>query len=256
MPAGTRDTATGHRRRVGIMQPYLFPYIGYFQLIASCDVFVFLDDAQYIKQGWVNRNRILVNGAAQWITLPVCADDHRLAINQRTYSPGKFRGQLLRRIEAAYRGAPGFTETFPVLREWLSWPESNVAGFNIHTLRQAAEWLGIATPLKTASEIRDPGSLACEHMVIDLCRHLGATHYVNPVAGAPLYPETTFRTAGIDLEFLEPGLRAYPQGTAAWHERLSIIDVLMFNGRHVAHDMVRHGTTLPAATFQGPGASS
>ncbi len=73
---------------VSIMQPYLFPYIGYFQLMASADIFVFHDDVQYIKGGWVNRNRILSSGEPCWVTLPVAARAHRLNINQRGYVPG------------------------------------------------------------------------------------------------------------------------------------------------------------------------
>jgi len=230
--------------RVGIMQPYFFPYIGYFQLISTCDVFVFLDDAQYIKQGWVNRNRIQVNGKAQWMTLSVAAGDHQLPINRREYQMARLGPQIVRRIEAAYRRAPRFLQVMPMIREIMAFPDTNVARFNIHALRRLCEHLGIRTAMRVASEIRTAGELRCEHMVIDLCRRLGAAMYINPVAGAPLYPASAFAAAGITLKFLVPGLPEYAPHGPGREERLSIVDVLMHNEPDAVHDMLKQSILI------------
>jgi WbqC-like protein family len=86
---------------VSIMQPYFFPYIGYFQLAACSDIFVFHDDVQYIKGGWVNRNRILRDGQPRWLTLPVRKGASRLTIQQRQYQLDEpVTARVLRRVEA------------------------------------------------------------------------------------------------------------------------------------------------------------
>jgi WbqC-like protein family len=112
---------------VSIMQPYLFPYIGYFQLMASADIFVVHDDVQYIKGGWINRNRILSSGEPRWVTLPVAAGAHRLNINQRCYAPGGGRPrQFLWRLKARDRAAPNFAEVFELVRTLLPHVDRNV----------------------------------------------------------------------------------------------------------------------------------
>src|SRR6185312_5440952 len=98
--SSTRSARAERKRaamNLAIMQPYLFPYLGYFQLIGCCDTFVIYDDVQFIKNGWINRNRILMNGAAHWLTMPVQRDDHGLPINRRHYAGGAWsRRKLLR----------------------------------------------------------------------------------------------------------------------------------------------------------------
>jgi hypothetical protein len=120
---------------ISIMQPYFFPYIGYFQLIAQSDVFVFYDDVQYIKGGWVNRNRILRNGEPCWLTLPVRKEAFRLAINQRSYELERATvGRVLRRIAAAYLKAPRFEVIFPCVEELVNFGDANVAAFNMNLI--------------------------------------------------------------------------------------------------------------------------
>ena len=148
------DSASVHQPAVAIMQPYFFPYFGYFQLIGACELFVVRDEAQYIRQGWVNRNRILGNGGARWITLPIAAADHRLAINRREYLlDHRLAARLRDRISSAYRGAPHFGRTMQVVDDVLSYRDSNVATFNVHSLRCVAKALEIDTPMRLASGV-------------------------------------------------------------------------------------------------------
>ncbi len=209
---------------IGIMQPYFFPYIGYFQLIAASDVFVFHDDVQYIKAGWINRNRILKDGKPVWITFPVLSAAHDLPINARYYAGDpQTRHRLLRRIEAAYRSAPCIAEIYPLIEEIMGFGEANVAAFNAHLIRRLAASMRIRTAFISSSELDKDNSLTGADRVIEICRRLGATRYINPVGGKELYRADRFARDGIELAFLAPGVLSGPAPTTP----LSIIDSLM-----------------------------
>jgi hypothetical protein len=193
---------------VSMMQPYFFPYIGYFQLIAQSDIFVFRDEVQYIKGGWINRNRILDRlGREIWFALPVVAASHRLAINQRSYTlETKNLRHLLGQIESAYKRAVNFDEVFAFVRNILEFGDANVAAFNINLLERVAARLGITTRFVRASDLPDVAGLRSQARVIDICHRVGASRYVNPIAGAELYDARTFERNGLQLGFLEPAL--------------------------------------------------
>jgi hypothetical protein len=213
-----------------IMQPYLLPYIGYFQLVACSDIFVALDDVQYIKRGWINRNRILLNGGPDWITLPVAYADHSLSIRERRYTqPEHHVPRMLRRVEAAYRAAPFFDVAFPFLQDALSQDESNVAAFNLSVLKCLTARVGIRTPIVVSSSLAVGKELRGQDMVIAKCRRVGATRYVNPLGGTSLYDKRCFADAGITLNFLKSTVSPYQQFGQTPVPFLSIVDVLMFN---------------------------
>jgi hypothetical protein len=245
---------------VAVMQPYFFPYIGYFQLMAACDVFVVLDDVQYIRGGWVNRNRILVNGGPQWITMPVAKADRHHAINKRNYLPDDRLARRLRpRIVGAYRGAPFFDDTMQVVDAVLGCGEANVAAFNTHLLRCVARRLGVDTPVRLASAISRPESLGGQEMVLDLCKRLGASSYVNPIGGLQLYDPARFSQESLTLRFLRSCAPAYPQFRAAPVQALSIIDVMMFNDIEAVRHMLEayrllqgHGDMAPRTDMEAP----
>jgi hypothetical protein len=216
--------------RVSIMQPYLFPYIGYFQLMAACDLFVAADDAQLTRRGWINRNRILVNDAPFRVTMPVATASHRLPINARQYVfqnrlALRFRHRLMR----AYRRAPFFDTAMDIVDDALDCADPNVATFNVRALRCVARRLGIHTPVRLASDVSRKDGLSGQALVIDRCLRLGASQYLNPIGGRALYDEAVFAEAGIELRFVEPSVPFYSQFGARPVPSLSIIDVLMFN---------------------------
>jgi hypothetical protein len=233
------------------MQPYFFPYIGYFQLLAACDLFVVADDVQYIQQGWVNRNRILVHGAPAWITLPVAGADHSLPIHRREYVlEHRLANRIRRRIADAYRRAPHFARTMTLVDEVFDCRESGVASFNYHLLACVATRLSIDTPMRLASSIpREPG---CEGQarVVDVCRRLGATTYINPSGGAALYNPNAFAKEGIHLRFLQSQAREYVQFGSPFVPWLSILDVLMFNDTKSVQEML-HEHRLAAKSPDG-----
>jgi hypothetical protein len=191
---------------VTVMQPYFFPYIGYFQLIALSDIFVFHDAVQYMKGSWINRNLILDStGKAAWLTLPVAAGSHRLEIRERMYvlDDGN-TGRLRRRVENAYIKMPRFHGFFPLFEQILDFPEQNVAEFNINLLISLARQLGLCPRFARSSEIPNPEGLTGQARVIDICSRLRATHYINPIGGVSLYDAAAFRNRGVTLGFLQP----------------------------------------------------
>ena len=208
---------------IGIMQPYFFAYIGYFQLTSITDVFVIYDDVQYIKGGYINRNRIAVDGKIRWLTFPVLRDAHDRLINQRFYKDDReTRGHLLRLVQTAYRGAPRFGSVFPLIAEIMSFPNANVAAFNTHLIQRMAKHLGHRTSFVLSSELVKDNSLTGEERVIEICRQLGASRYVNPIGGRNLYRAERFSHYAMELAFLEPAVVR-----TASPAPLSIIDLIM-----------------------------
>lgn len=213
-----------------IMQPYFFPYIGYFQLMHAVDIFVFFDDVQYIDRGWVNRNRIRCNDTAKWLTFPVHKARRELAINQREYmlSDGAATHRIEQRLQASYASAPCRSEVGPVISSLLRFNDSNVAMFNANLLETLAQQLGITCRFLVSSQIDKPANLKGQAKVIDLCRRIGASHYVNQVGGVELYDAASFDAAGLRLSFLRT--TAKPAMLADGQQYLSIIDGLMHEG--------------------------
>jgi hypothetical protein len=222
-----------------IMQPYLLPYLGYFQLIHLTDEFVLHDDVQYMKGGWINRNRMLVNGRSAWFTLSVRHADHTLPICKRQWHDAERESQaLLRRFDAAYRSAPHFADVMPVIRTALAFPSDNVADALAHCLQVVCRHLELATPVRSSRSLALNPALAGQDRVLEICARLGATTYVNPPGGVELYDPAAFRARGLQLNFLRPALTPYPQLGAAFVPGLSILDVLMFNSRDRVREML------------------
>jgi hypothetical protein len=233
---------------VAIMQPYFFPYIGYFQLMKAVDCFVFYDDAQYIKGGWVNRNRILRDGCAAWWTFPIDRDDYRLPIHQRRYarSPDQVRS-LVGKLSGAYRDAPHVASTLALAADYLDDDHAVVSTFNQAHLADIARRLDIRCEFLVSSQLEQDRALAGEARVIDLCRRLGATRYLNSMGGSGLYDAAAFASAGIELGFVQPATTDYPQLGQPHVPFLSIIDVLMFNSVEQLRAMLdRYAIVQPA----------
>jgi hypothetical protein len=216
--------------RVVVMQPYFFPYLGYFQLFQACDLFVVYDDVQYIKNGWINRNRILINGLPAYVTLPVLREPFRLKINQRQYQiDSRILEKFLCKIEGAYRKAPHYDAVMPIIQSIMAYPDSNVAAFNTNLLKRLAAHLGFPVPIVEASKLDMEPNLSGEHRVIAVCRAVDASSYINPIGGIKLYSAEAFAHTGLGLTFLCPRPSEYKQFSEHHVRNLSIIDVLMFN---------------------------
>jgi hypothetical protein len=216
---------------IAVMQPYLFPYIAYFQLMNAVDCFVSYDDVQYIPRGWVNRNRILSNGAPVWFSVPVASGPRHWTIAQRTYAlTERRRTDLLRRLEGCYARAPFLAETMDIVREVLDSNDLSVAALNLRGLRVVARELGIGCEVVAASEIDVASELRGQDRILGICETLGAQRYINPIGGVELYSGDAFRERGMELFFLRTGEVRYDQRGGEFVPYLSILDLLMFQG--------------------------
>jgi hypothetical protein len=224
---------------VAIMQPYFFPYIGYFQLMQAVDTFVFFDDVQYIDRGWVNRNKIRSGKTSTWLTMPVHRKHRDLAINQRDYVlDPEVIGRTINRIKACYLRAPAYASSEGIIDSLLHFGSSNVSEFNCNALTRLSAELGIKVEFVLSSNIKKSPNLKAEGKIIDICRRIGATHYVNPAGGMKLYARENFTDAGIRLSFLHT--RIEPEPLDPKPEHLSIIDSLMH------HDVTGVAAMLPS----------
>ena len=225
-------------KRVAIMQPYFLPYIGYFQLVAAADEFIVYDDIQYTKKGWINRNRYLCEGRDRLFTLPVQQGPSLADVHERSLAAGFDRPALLNRLREAYRQAPHFDETFPLVESVVRRGEGNLFAYVFGSIRDVCGHLGLATRLTVSSTLGVDRALAGAGRVIALCRRAGADTYINPIGGRELYAADEFARHGIALRFLRSGEVRYPQFGAGFVPALSIVDVLMFNGREGTRRLV------------------
>ena len=134
--------------KVGIMQPYFLPYIGYFQLIASVDQFIVYDNIKYTKKGWINRNRMLQNGIDVMFSLPLKKDSDSLEVVQRELAADFNRDKLLNQFKGAYRKAPYFGETMHLIERIIRFEDNNLFSYLHHSIIQICKHLGITTDIR------------------------------------------------------------------------------------------------------------
>lgn len=215
--------------RLAIMQPYFFPYIGYFQLIAAVDLFIVYDNIKYTKKGWINRNRMLQVGKDVMFSLPLKDDSDELDVCERELAVDFKRVKLLNQIKGAYRRAPYFTQTFPLIEEVMGCDDSNLFRFLHHSIVKTCEYLGVTTEIKISSSIAINHGLKNQDRVLALCAAVEADVYVNAIGGMELYSRENFQGKGIDLKFIRSKPFEYAQFGDTFVPWLSIIDVMMFN---------------------------
>lgn len=215
------------------MQPYFFPYIGYFQLINAVDTFVVYDNIKYTKKGWISRNRILSNGQDEYISLPLKKDSDFLNIDQR-YLADSFnddKEKILRKISAYYQKAPYFNIVYTLVTDIINNQERNLFHFNYYSLVKICSYLEIKTPFIITSTLPVNHDLKSQERVLALCNYLKAKVYINPIGGKTmgLYDKNVFLENGVELQFLKSSSIDYNQFDAPFVSWLSILDVIMFN---------------------------
>lgn len=219
--------------KVAIMQPYLFPYIGYFQLINSVDLFVICDEVSYIRYGWINRNRILLSDKEYTFTLSLQNSRKNKIIKELyIYNPESSKEKLLSTLRHAYTKAPQFKTVFPILEEIILYKENNLSKYIANSIKRIANELNIKTKIIFSGNIDNNKELKKQDRVIDMCEVLNATEYINPHGGISLYDKETFKNHNIDLFFLKPRNIEYKQFNSKFAPCLSIIDVMMFNSNN------------------------
>ena len=216
--------------KIAIMQPYFFPYIGYFQLINAVDAFVIYDDVNYIKKGWINRNNILVNNTSCLFSLPLQNASQNKRINEISVSElNRWKNDFLKTIRSCYKKAPFYNTVYPILERILNFEESNLAIYIHYSIKQLCDYLKIDTQLITSSEIIKNNDLRGQDKIIDICMRLHATEYVNAIGGLELYNKDQFDKNKINLHFIKSEKIIYKQFNAEFIPSLSVIDVIMFN---------------------------
>ena len=215
--------------RLAIMQPYFFPYMGYFQLIAAVDQFIVYDNIKYTKKGWINRNRLLQNGKDEMFSLPLKSASDYLNVCERELAADFNRTRLFNQIKSAYQRAPYFAQTYPLIEQIVKYEDANLFRYLHHSLVQTCAYLGIKTEIKISSSIAIDHSLKNQDKVLALCAAVGARTYVNAIGGMELYAKDTFQQTGIELKFIRSKPFEYPQLDNEFVPWLSIIDVMMFN---------------------------
>ena len=215
--------------KLAIMQPYLFPYVGYFQLIRAVETFVVYDDVNFIKGGWINRNYIASRSDKQLITLPLSGASPNKLINE--VEVGERRDKMLETIRHTYGKAPQFDAVFPLVESILRFPETNLAVFLDHGLRTICAHIGLAPAWHISSSLTKDTALRGQEKVLAICGELGASHYINVPGGRALYDTKAFAEKGLKLSFLQPIPAAYRQFGPTFVPNLSIVDVMMFNDR-------------------------
>ena len=214
---------------LAIMQPYFFPYIGYFQLINAANLFIVYDNIKYTKKGWINRNRILQNGEDVVFSVPLKKDSDRLDIRNREISPAFRKDKLLNQIREAYRRSPYFEQTVSLVEKIVLEKETNLFKFILNSIREICACLAIRTEIVASSSVQIDHSLSGKTKVVALCKQVGADVYINAIGGQDLYSKEEFARQGIDLKFLRTRSFEYKQFDGEFVPWLSIIDVMMFN---------------------------
>lgn len=220
---------------VSVMQPYLFPYVGYFQLINSIDKFVFYDDVNYIKQGWINRNKVLVNGKETLFTVPLKKASSFSKINEIEIHPNlynKWKNKFYKTLSQSYQKSDHFNKVFPIVEKVFDQEYDSISGMAINSIKSVTDYLGFEKEFYISSkDFPDTAEEDRSDRLIKIVGELCSDNYINNSGGKELYDKTYFKNNGVNLLFIEPELSEYKQDSESFIKGLSIIDVLMNNSK-------------------------
>jgi hypothetical protein len=231
--------------KLGIMQPYFIPYIGYWQLMNAVDKYVVYDDVNFIKSGWINRNLILVNGKSKYFNIPMVGASSFKLINEVGVNCDiKLVEKNLRTIEGAYKKAPYYDLIYPLIKDILSYQCDNIAQYIFNSFKIICDYMNIQTELIVSSTLDKDNELKAQDKVLEICELLGADEYYNAIGGRELYSFEDFEKRGIKLKFLKTDLIEYKQYDNEFQSNLSILDVMMFNSREDVAEMLNRYTLM------------
>lgn len=227
--------------KIAIMQPYLFPYIGYFSLIKNTDFFVFFDTPQYIRKGWINRNRILsTNGDVTYFTVPIQKADRNTPINKSVISYNydwkvKILGQL-----KIYKKAPNYDKVINLVNDVFNTDTMLISDLAIKSIVKTCKYLDIDIKYDIFSkmnlalpEVKEPDEWA-----LYITKELGYNTYINPPGGMSFFNREKYQINDVDLQFLVQEIIPYRQNREAFIPALSMIDVMMFCSCNEINEML------------------
>lgn len=210
---------------LAVMQPYLFPYVGYFQLIYASDLFLIYDDVSFIKQGYINRNTILTNSGPARFTVPVPGASSNKLITSLEFS--RDIGKVLKTIEQSYSKKTYFDDVFPIIKGILEYEDRDIANICQKSYLDILKYIGVERKFKKTSDIQYDRSQSAKEKLFEFCHMYNADTYINTPGGRDLYKAIDFKEHNIELKFIQSEAKTYGQGEKEFIPNLSIIDILM-----------------------------
>ena len=220
--------------KLAIMQPYFLPYLGYFSLIKHTDEFILLDTVQFIRHGWIERNRILKpSDGWQYIMVPLKKHSRETLIKDiEINNDQQWKEKILAQLQHYKKQAPYFSNVIDILNEIFSKEYATIVDLNLASLKTVCNYLGINTPIQVFSLMNidiEPAN-APDEWALNICKALGnVDEYWNPPGGQSFFDRKKYENAGINLKFHSAILTDYDQKRNVFEPGLSILDVMMFN---------------------------
>jgi hypothetical protein len=216
------------------MQPYFFPYLGHFSLIASVDRWYVFDITQYTPRTWMNRNRVLhPRGGTQYVTVPLANSSNSIRTSEaRVLDPAAARQSIVGNLTHYKRHAPYYRSVVALVQEAFDTATNqSLVELNVRGLQTVCRYLGMRFDFEVCSELdlALPTSLGAGDWAPNICSLVGATSYVNPIGGQGLFDPAEFSRRGVDLYFAKTTEFSYPTTPHQYEPYLSILDVLMWN---------------------------
>ncbi|GHV20468.1 hypothetical protein FACS189494_04270 [Spirochaetia bacterium] len=222
--------------KVGIMQPYFLPYLGYWQLIKAVDTYVVYDDVNYIVRGWINRNNLLINGEKKLFTISLKEASRNKLINAIEIVDDF--SSFTKMVQHNYVKAPYYKEAMELSQQIISYDRSSLSLFITNSIKVINNYLNIETKTILSSSLDKDNSLKGKDKIISICKLLNTTDYYNAIGGQELYDKEEFLTHGISLYFLKTNISPYKQFSNDFVSGLSILDVMMFNSKEDINKML------------------
>ncbi|MEX0996568.1 MAG: WbqC family protein [Flavobacteriaceae bacterium] len=227
---------------LGIMQPYFMPYLGYFALIKHVDQFILFDTPQFIRHGWIERNKVLKqNGETLYIKVPLEKHPRNTPINEVVIKNDEnWKNKILAQLVPYKKKAPYYKEVIGLLEAIFETETDSIVKLNALSLHKFCNYLDISTPIKIWSEMKVKIDTvnASDEWALNICKAMGANSYFNPPNGKEFFDSNKYFKAGIELKFLEINQTPYNQYKHDFVPYLSIIDVLMFNDKELINQML------------------
>lgn len=215
--------------RIGVMQPYFFPYLGYFHLAKAVDILVLTDDYKFTKQSWINRNRIISEKKIEYMTIPLMKSSDSTHINKKVIALDFKSNNLQNKLYNSYHSAVNYMGLCNILNSENFYPKANLFDALEKSLKVTLNYLGIKTAIMKTSEFQFPELATGKDKILQICSALGGSEYVNLSGGKSLYNSGDFSRASVKLSFVNSRFYEYKQNNEGFNSGLSIIDVIASN---------------------------
>lgn len=228
------------KKTVVIHQPDFLPYLGFFHRLLHADMFVILDDAQYVNgtsQSWMNRDKLKTSQGEKWLTVSVKKAPRETPINQIELSQSDWREGNLNLIRHNYRQAPYFSEIYPYIEMLYAYDGNLLFEFNLNSIRMLMGLLDIEIPQVLASTLNTTGKK--NELLVDILQKVGATQYLSGVGARAYFEPELYERAGIEVVWQDFSHPAYPQLHGPFIPYLSSIDMLFNCGIEESRKILR-----------------